>query len=86
MKYIKKPVPIDAVQWFNLGDHPDVHIVPENRRDFIPARNGATGYIETLEGGHFVTSGDYIITGVRGEVYACKPDIFEETYELVDQA
>lgn len=38
------------------------------------------GWIETLEGGHVVCPGDWIITGVQGERYPCKPDIFEETY------
>lgn len=42
------------------------------------------GYVYTLEGGHVVTQGDYIITGVRGEKYPCKPDIFEITYERAD--
>jgi len=39
------------------------------------------GFIETLEGGHTVCPGDWIITGVQGERYPCKPDIFEKTYE-----
>jgi hypothetical protein len=39
------------------------------------------GWIDTLEGGHIVCPGDYIITGVKGEHYPCKPDIFELTYE-----
>jgi hypothetical protein len=39
------------------------------------------GWIDTLEGGHIVCPGDYIITGVKGEHYPCKPDIFEMTYE-----
>ncbi len=39
------------------------------------------GWIDTLEGGHTVCPGDWIITGIKGEVYPCKPDIFEETYE-----
>ena len=38
------------------------------------------GWIDTLEGGHIVCSGDYIITGVKGERYPCKPDIFRQTY------
>lgn len=41
------------------------------------------GWIETLEGGHIVCPGDWIITGVQGERYPCKPDIFEQTYEQV---
>ena len=42
------------------------------------------GWIDTLEGGHIVCPGDWIITGVEGERYPCKPDIFEKTYETVD--
>jgi len=41
------------------------------------------GWIDTLEDGHNVCPGDWIITGVKGEYYPCKPDIFEETYEKV---
>jgi len=41
------------------------------------------GWIDTLEGGHIVCPGDWIITGVKGEQYPCKPDIFEQTYEHV---
>ena len=41
------------------------------------------GWIDTLEGGHIVCPGDWIITGVNGEHYPCKPDIFEKTYESV---
>jgi hypothetical protein len=39
------------------------------------------GWIDTLEGGHIVCPGDWIITGVKGEHYPCKPDIFQATYE-----
>lgn len=42
------------------------------------------GWIDTLEGGNMVCPGDWIITGVKGEFYPCKPDIFEMTYEPVD--
>lgn len=41
------------------------------------------GWIDTLEGGHIVCPGDWVITGVAGEYYPCKPEIFEETYEAV---
>ena len=41
------------------------------------------GWIDTLEGGHIVCPGDWIITGVKGEHYPCKPDIFDATYEVV---
>src|SRR3954453_16445358 len=42
------------------------------------------GWIDTLEGGHIVCPGDWIITGVKGEMYPCKPDIFEATYDPAD--
>lgn len=75
MKYRKKPVVVEATQWFKMGDHPAVFI----KRAFgVPI-------VETLEGLHVVTPGDYIITGVKGEHYACKPDIFEMTYEPVEE-
>ena len=41
------------------------------------------GFIDTLEGGHRVCIGDWIITGINGEMYPCKPDIFELTYEKI---
>lgn len=42
------------------------------------------GWIDTLEGGHIVCPGDYVITGVAGEVYPCKPSIFLATYDSLD--
>lgn len=42
------------------------------------------GWIDTLEGGHNVCPGDWVITGIKGEYYPCKPDIFEATYEAVE--
>lgn len=75
MKYRKIPVVIEAVQFNKLGDHPSV----------VADSESPTGFgIHTLEHAaikHEVTIGDWIITGVKGEVYACKPDIFEQTYE-----
>lgn len=76
MKFRKKPVVIEATQWFKLGDHPAVE--PFFHHD--PERVGY-GWIKTLEGGHIVMPGDWIITGVKGEHYPCKPAIFEMTYE-----
>ena len=78
-KFRKKPVVIEAVQWFKLGDHPAV----EAFFTHDPERVGY-GWIKTLEGGHIVTPGDWIITGVKGEHYPCNPDIFAATYESAD--
>ena len=73
MKYRKKPVVVEATQWFKHGDHPAVY------------KGHMSGYpmIPTLEGAMFVEVGDWIITGVKGEHYPVKPDIFELTYEPV---
>jgi len=79
MKYRKKPVVIEATQWFKMGDHPAV----EQFFTHDPERTGL-GWVKTLEGGHIVTAGDFIITGVKGEHYPCKPDIFELTYEVAE--
>lgn len=122
MKYRKKPVVIEASQWFKNGDHPldyskdhegfkdgvegiyiwtaahrkahgwEGDIVRYFRHPSIPgdqvcSKCGKTmhahGWIDTLEDGHNVCPGDWIITGVQGEHYPCKPDIFAATYEPV---
>ena len=109
MKFRKKPVVIEATQWFRNGDHPldkcetftgsdgvpfqgEGHVVRYYRH---PGDSGERpcekchltmhehGWIDTLEGGHIACPGDWIITGVKGEKYPCKPDIFEATYEPV---
>ena len=76
-KYRKKPVVIEAEQF---------QINSPNGWPQGVYKDGTspTGYrIDTLEGDHEVTEGDWIITGVAGERYPCKPDIFEQTYEVV---
>ena len=112
-KFRKKPVVIDATQWFQNGDHPDDacelltakdgsgfwsegKIVRYFRHPLVDGMSDCQkcgeimhihGWIETLEGGsdgaQVVCPGDWIITGVQGERYPCKPDIFEATYEPV---
>lgn len=88
-QYRKKPVVVEAVQWWRLSDHPAVEAFirePHNRvcKSCGGPLTGTHGWVETLEGGHIVCPGDYIITGVSGEHYPCKPAIFEATYEPVD--
>lgn len=89
-KYRKKPIVIDAVQWFTHGDNPDVlpfnsmfdnPCCSECHHDFVEH-----GRVKTLEGEHIVCPSDWIITGVKGEKYPCKPDIFKMTYEEVDSS
>jgi len=91
-KYVKKPIPIEANQWFKAGDHPNVKArgnVPEcfnnkcEKCGFHTEDHGDIKTLEGLDGAQEVCPGDWIITGVRGENYPCKPDIFAETYDQV---
>ena len=85
-KYRKKPIVIEAEQWFKYGDHPEVeeHYSPHACSICGGLLELNHGWIETLEGGHIVCPGDWIIKGVKGELYPCKPDIFEMTYERAE--
>jgi len=80
MKFRKKPVVIEAEQFF-----PNRRPWPDGIYARTEADLDAFEYmIDTLEGDrHIVSPGDWIITGVKGEKYPCKPDIFEQTYEPV---
>jgi hypothetical protein len=84
-RYRKKPVVIEAVQWTgkNLGE---VAAFCGNALGPIERRMDYKLKVRTLESGegyHEVDDDDWIIRGVKGEIYPCKPDIFEATYELV---
>ena len=111
MKYRKKPVIVEAIQWFKNGDHPadgvecftdgeytgellEGKVVRYFRHPSVAGAKicykcGKTmhehGWIDTLEGGHTVCPGDWIITGIVGEHYPCKPHIFEATYESIPE-
>lgn len=85
MQYRKKPIVINAVQWWSYGDHKFVQRATMSQAAGIgPHLREHCGWISTLEGGHVVSPGDWIITGIKGEMYPCKPEIFEATYELVE--
>lgn len=79
-RYRKKPVIIDAVQYNTSWDTDEIKEFTEGK--FIRNPTGLP-YVKTLEGNMTVNNGDYIIKGVKGEFYPCKPDIFEMTYERV---
>ena len=90
-RYRKKPVVIEALLWPS-----DIKFWPEWLRDAMdkPFRaptsfqlrgDGSYAQIVTLEGTMVVDPGDWIIRGVNGELYPCKPDIFEATYERVEE-
>ena len=83
-KYRKLPVIIEALKYEDTFDcclQVDTWTGNVVRPIFI---NPGICQIETLEGVMTVSEGDYIIKGVNGEFYPCKPDIFEKTYELVE--
>lgn len=86
----KKPVVIEAIQATGTAES-NREIIDWTRNTVTPAymdkrpdaggRDIACLSINTLEGAHWVSPGDWIIKGVNGEFYPCKPDIFEKTYE-----
>lgn len=82
MKYKKKPVVIEAVQ-FDGTDKSVNWLLPQLKSGEIGRATNKL-YIKTLEGTMTAHKGDYIIRGVNGEFYPCKPDIFKKTYERVD--
>jgi|LSQX01.3.fsa_nt_gb hypothetical protein len=89
-KYRKKPVVVDA-EVYREGMEDGFDTIGEaivsglNSESYKnPVSFKGVPYIQTLEGKHYISEGDYIITGVAGERYPCKPDIFEQTYEAVE--
>ena len=92
----KKPAIVEAEQWYPgrcvegvtiaaalPSDHPIWEIA--RAMGLLLTDSMSFGWVETLEGGHIVLPGDYIITGIKGERYPCKPDIFKATYEPVEE-
>lgn len=83
LKYKKKPVVIEAVQ-FTVKNGQEVSKWCGGLLGDDPEEGGYFISIHTLEGDMIAGLDDWIIKGVKGEFYPCKPDIFEVTYELVD--
>lgn len=80
MKYRKKPVVVEAIQ-YNGENKVEIQLFMNMYLDEVYKRLR----IPTYEGYVFASIGDYIIKGVKGEFYPCKPDIFEKTYEMVGE-
>ena len=80
--YRKKPIVIEAEQFNPNAPLWPKGIIPWSQMDIRP-RDMSWGYMQTLEGKMHVQAGDWIITGIKGERYPCKPDIFLATYEPV---
>ncbi|MBT2680042.1 hypothetical protein J7E38_13590 [Bacillus sp. ISL-35] len=89
MKYRKKPVVIEAIQFNTLEDYLRICKWIDDSESTLSAVETVEFrtpimLVNTLEGTMTAKPGDYIIKGVNGEFYSCKPDIFEATYELVE--
>jgi len=83
MKFRKKPAVIDGVQWLGLN----IDEIVEFAGDALCQGNGEYKLgINTLDSTAFAEVGDWIVKGVKGEFYPCKPDIFADTYEPVENA
>ena len=92
-KFRKKPVVIDAIQLTSdnfssvesfVGVGEGTHRHYNNEVDFLKHKNPCGLHIKTIDGLMTASIGDYIIKGVKGEFYPCKPNIFELTYEPAD--
>lgn len=86
MKYRKKPVVIEAIQLTLINVFDVYNWIGRNNIDVVTTAEGEPAIkIKTLEGEMVASIGDYIIRGVKGEIYPCKLDIFEMTYEPVTE-
>jgi hypothetical protein len=83
-QFRKKPVVIDAVRWTGDSACLDGTPLAENHVGGMIERTDRAIEIRTLEGKMLCRVGDWIIRGVKGELYPCRPDIFDATYEPVD--
>lgn len=79
MKFRKKPVVVEAIQYNKKNIDEINKFITDGSLTYDPLRDLI--FIETLEGAMNIFKNDWIIKGVNGEFYPCKPDIFEKTYE-----
>lgn len=86
MKYRKKPVVIEAYVITDHADIPEWFTKAVLDGTVIIDEDDGSAIIKTLEGDMKANPGDYIIKGVKGELYPCKPDIFLDTYEELEEA
>ena len=82
MKYVKKPVVVEAIQM--LSDNIEQVYEMLDNLIIVGDTDNIKHFIDTLEGIMELSWGDYVIKGVKGEFYPCKPDIFELSYDKVD--
>ena len=85
MKYKKKPIVIDAVRWTGRNTKKVKEFCSYNITRIFDGKKICALLIHTLEGNTTANKGDWIIRGIKGKLYPCKPDIFEQTYEKVEE-
>jgi hypothetical protein len=86
MKFRKKALIVEAVRWNGANIREMLNFMPTDYvKEYGSVHHTYEIVIDTLEGQMKADIGDYIIKGVNGEFYPCKPDIFDKTYELVGQ-
>lgn len=78
-KYRKRPVVVEAIQWTGKNYKDILEFAGKKIVHYF--QGVEVLMVRTLEGDMFASRGDYIVKGIRGEVYPCKPDVFQETYE-----
>ena len=83
IKFVKKPVVVEAVLWDGTEETAKELFEWSNHHTIWRGMSFIT--IETLEGSMIADKGDWIIKGIKGEFYPCKPDIFKATYELYNE-
>lgn len=89
-KYIKKPVVIEAIKWDGNNTDEVLAFTGENAK-FVSEESENILLVGTLESNdkvgtrHAASVGDFIIKGIQGEFYPCKPDIFAQTYDLYEE-
>ena len=85
-KFRKKPVVVEAIQltWDNWGNICDFMKIPKQGKGITVDLPKIAMEIYTLEGTMRATENDWIIKGINGEFYSCKPDVFDKTYQSVD--
>lgn len=82
MQYRKKPIVIEAFR-YRIDNIPDWFMDKVSANEIITTETECS--IHTLEGWMVGQTGDYIIKGIKGEIYPCKPDIFEASYESINE-
>ena len=82
-KYRKKPVVVEAIQW-NIDEKTMKEVMKFMNKKTVQLSFGKL-IIDTLEGKMLVGINDWIIKGIKGEFYPCEPDVFEKTYEKVEE-